>query len=75
MTAVNSVHFLRKHGSWRGWAALFFYDVLLWPLVFARGLMSGRGRAAIAKIQGVYHGLRGHHVNAAVAARYARRPS
>lgn len=75
MTAVNSVHFLRKHGTWRGWAALFFYDVLLWPLVFAKGLLSGHGRAAFAKIQGVYHGLRGHRVNAAVAARYARRPS
>ncbi len=75
MTAVNSVHFLRKHGSWSGWAALFFYDVLLWPLVYLRGLPSGRGRAALAKIIGVYHGLRGQHVNAATAARFARRPS
>jgi GT2 family glycosyltransferase len=75
MTAVNSVHFLRKHGTWRGWAALFFYDVLLWPLVLARALLSGHTRAAVAKIQGVIDGLRGEHVDAAVAARYARRPS
>ncbi len=75
MTAVNSVHFLRKHGTWRGWAALWFYDVLLWPLVYLRGVLSGRGRAAFAKIQGLYHGLRGQHVDAAVAARFARRPS
>jgi GT2 family glycosyltransferase len=75
MTAVNSVHFLRKHGNWRGWAAFYFYDVLLWPLAFARGLVLGRGHAALAKIQGVYHGLRGRRVNASVAARYARRSS
>ena len=75
MTAVNSVHFLRKHGSWQGWAALFFYDVLLWPLVLAKALLSGHTRAAVAKIQGVVDGLRGEHVDAAVAARFARRPS
>ena len=75
MTAVNSVHFLRKHGTWRGWAALFFYAVLLWPLVLARALPSGHTRAAIAKIRGVIDGLRGEHVDAAVEARFARRSS
>jgi GT2 family glycosyltransferase len=73
MTGVNSVHFLRKHGTWQGWAALFFFDVALWPLVYLRGLLTGRSRAALAKIQGVIAGLRGRHVDAAVAARFARK--
>jgi len=74
MTGVNSVHFLRKHGDWRGWAALFVFDVLLWPLALLRGLVSGRGAAAFAKLRGVIDGLRGEHVDASVAARFARRP-
>jgi len=75
MTAVNSVHFLRKHGTWRGWTALFVFDLALWPLAMLAGMVSGRGRAALAKLRGVIDGLRGEHVDAAVAARYARRPS
>jgi len=74
MTGVNSVHFLRKHGSLSGWTALFVFDVLLWPLAFARGLLAGHGGAALAKLRGVFDGLRGTHVDAAVAARFARRP-
>ncbi len=73
MTAVNSVHFLRKHGSWRGWAGLLVFDVMLWPLALVRALLSGRAPAAWAKLRGVFDGLRGVHVDAAVAARYARR--
>ncbi len=74
MTGVNSVHFLRKHGSLSGWTALIVFDVLLWPLAFLRGLVRGHGRAALAKLRGVFDGLRGARVDAAVAARFARRP-
>jgi len=74
MTGVNSVHFLRKHGSLAGWTALFVFDVLLWPLAFLRGLVRGHGGAALAKLRGVFDGLRGMRVDAAVAARFARRP-
>jgi GT2 family glycosyltransferase len=74
MTGVNSVHFLRKHGSIAGWAALFVFDVLLWPLAFLRGLLAGHGGAALAKLRGVIDGLRGARVDAAVAARFARVP-
>ncbi len=73
MTGVNSVHFLRKHGSVAGWIALFVFDVLLWPIAFLRGLLTGRAGAALAKLRGVFAGLRGRHVDAAVAARFARR--
>jgi len=73
MTGVNSVHFLRKHGSLRGWVALFVFDVLLWPVAFLRGVLTGHGRAAVAKLAGVLAGLRGERVDATVAARFARR--
>ncbi|MFT7465616.1 MAG: GT2 family glycosyltransferase, partial [Pseudohongiellaceae bacterium] len=73
MTGVNSVHFLRKHGDWRGWAGLLLFDLMLWPLAWARALLSGRASAAWAKLRGVFDGLRGVQVDASVAARYARR--
>ncbi|GJM22373.1 MAG: glycosyl hydrolase [Planctomycetota bacterium] len=75
MTAVNSVHFLRKHGTWRGWAALFLFDVALWPLAFLRRLPTGRAAGAWAKLRGVIDGLRGVHIDASVAERFARRPT
>ena len=75
MTAVNSVHFLRKHGSLAGWLGLLLFDILLWPVAFLRGLAHGHGAAALAKLKGVVDGLRGERVTASVAHRYARRPS
>jgi GT2 family glycosyltransferase len=73
MTAVNSVHFLKKHGSIGGWAALLFFDLLLWPLAFVRGVLTGRATATLAKLRGVTVGLLGGRVTAEVAARFARR--
>ena len=73
MTAVNSVHFLRKHGGAAGWAALFVFDLLLWPLAWVRALLSGRAGSAVAKLRGVIDGLRGLRVTADVAARFARK--
>lgn len=74
MTAVNSVRFLRQHGSLKGWVALFVFDVLLWPLAWLNAAMRGGAAGAVAKLQGVFDGLRGAQVDAAVAARFARRP-
>lgn len=73
MTAVNSVRFLRQHGTPAGWAALFVFDLLLWPLAFARAAATGGAAGALAKLRGVLDGLRGARVDAAVAARFARR--
>lgn len=73
MTGVNSVHFLRKHGTLAGWVALFVFDLALWPLALLRGLATGGAAGAVAKLRGVIDGLRGAHVDASVAARFARR--
>jgi hypothetical protein len=73
MTAVNSVHFLKKHGSFGGWAALLFFDLLLWPVAFVRGLLTGRARGTLAKLRGVIAGLMGGRIDASTAARFARR--
>ena len=75
MTGVNSVHFLRKHGTWRGWAALVVFDIALWPLAFVQAALRGRAFAAVAKLRGVVDGLRGKMVDASVAARFRRRSS
>ncbi len=75
MTAVNSVHFLRKHGSLAGWLGLLLFDIVLWPVAFLFGVARGHGVAALAKLKGVLDGLRGERVDASVALRYARRPS
>ena len=73
MTGVNSVHFLRKHGTPAGWIALIVFDLLLWPLALLRGLFTGGAAGAVAKLRGVIDGLRGARVDASVAARFARR--
>lgn len=73
MTAVNSVHFLRKHGGWSGWTAWIVFDLLLWPAALLRGLVRGHAAGAVAKLRGLWDGLRGVKVTADVAARYARK--
>lgn len=74
MTGVNSVRFLRQHGTPAGWAALFVFDLLLWPLALMRAAVKGGTAGAVAKLRGVLDGLRGAQVDATVAARFARRP-
>ncbi len=73
MTAVNSVHFLRKHGGFAGWTALIVFDLLLWPAALLRGLVRGHAAGAVAKLKGVWDGFRGQRITADVAARYARK--
>ena len=76
MTGVNSVRFLRKHGSVAGWVGLFVFDLLLWPLALAQAATKGGSAGAVAKLRGLWDGLRGGRIDAETAARFAprRRP-
>jgi GT2 family glycosyltransferase len=68
--ALNSVRFLRKHSSLRGWLGLLVFDVLTLPLAFAReALRGGRPAAVLAKARGLVDGWRGRRVDAASFAR------
>ena len=64
MMAVNTVWFLRKHGSpWR-WLSFALFDVCTLPLVWVAHALRGEGRAAAAKARGTWDGLRGRRVSA-----------
>ncbi len=69
MMAVNSVWFLRRHASLRGWAGFLLFDVLLLPAAVLVQALRGNGRAALAKARGILDGLRGRRVTAAAARR------
>jgi len=64
MNGVNSVHFLRRHGTAGRWMTFALWDVLLLPLVWLAGLPRGRGRAVAAKALGIWHGMQGRHITA-----------
>ena len=64
LMACNTVRYLRAHGTVAGWCAWLCCDVLGWPLT----LLSGP-RAAVAKWQGMWAGVRGHRAGAADVAR------
>ena len=67
MSAVNTVRFLRAHGTARLWTAFLLFDCLLWPLT----LVSGGGvGAAMAKGRGVVAGLFGRRLCAADVGRF-----
>jgi GT2 family glycosyltransferase len=65
MNAVNSVWFLRRHGSAARWASFLVFDVLSWPLALLAAACRGRARAALAKGLGLWDGLRGRRVEGA----------
>ena len=65
MIGVNSIWFLRRHGTPTRWARFILYDVLTLPLVWAAGLFRGRGAAVLSKAAGIRDGLRGIRVTAA----------
>lgn len=70
MNAVNSVRYLRRHPSARGWLGFVVFDVLLWPLCLANAIRHGRPAAAFAKLRGIVDGLRGVRVTKEHADRY-----
>ncbi|HEB53522.1 MAG TPA: glycosyltransferase family 2 protein [bacterium] len=65
LMACNAVRYLKACGGAQGWLGWFVFDVLLWPLAFARG-----PRAACAKLRGTVAGLCGHRASAADVIRY-----
>jgi GT2 family glycosyltransferase len=59
ISAVNSVRYLKRHGTLRQWLAFFVFDCALWPVT----PLGGTGwRAALAKARGIAAGWRGHRV-------------
>lgn len=72
MNAVNSVRYLRRHPSARGWFGFVVFDVLLWPLCLANAIVKGRPSAAFAKLRGLFDGLRGVTVTKEHVARYVQ---
>jgi len=65
MMAVNTLWFLRRHGSARGWFGFVVFDVLPLPALLVVGCCNGRWRGALAKALGTWHGLLGRRVEGA----------
>ena len=59
LNARNSIHFLRRHGSWRAWLGFLFFDVATLPLAWIGQALHGRGAAVRAKARGLWQGFRG----------------
>ncbi|MEY2806337.1 MAG: glycosyltransferase family 2 protein [Planctomycetia bacterium] len=68
MNALNSWRFLRRHANPTQWASFVVHDCLSWPFVLLAGIARGRGRAALAKGLGLWHGLLGRAVDPAYIA-------
>lgn len=62
MIGVNTIWFLRRHGTWTRWLRFFVFDILSLPFAFVLGLFRGRGRAVLAKAKGMFDGARGRRV-------------
>jgi GT2 family glycosyltransferase len=70
MMAVNTVWFLRKHGSPARWLSFALFDVCTLPAVWLAHALRGEGAAALAKVRGTWDGLRGRRVTADVLRRF-----
>lgn len=66
MMGVNTVWFLRRHGTPGRWLRFLVFDVLSLPPLWFREALRGRGAAVRAKALGTWHGLRGRRVSARV---------
>ena len=62
MMGVNTVWFLRRHGTPLRWLSFFVFDVLTLPLVVVYRSLRGETAGAIAKARGTWDGLRGRRV-------------
>ena len=65
MIGVNSIWFLRRHGTPTRWMRFILFDVVTLPLVWLIGLFRGRSGAVLAKAAGILDGLRGRRVTSA----------
>ncbi len=64
MMGVNTIWFLRRHGTPVRWLRFFVFDVLSLPGVWLLGLFRGRARGVLAKALGMWHGALGRRVTA-----------
>jgi len=62
MNALNSVRFLKRHGSLKSWLAFCLLDLMLLPLVLVAGIFQGRSEGVRAKGLGILHGIAGRKV-------------
>ena len=62
MMGVNTVWFLRRHGTPLRWASFLLFDVLSLPFVWLYRLPRGEGAAVVAKARGIRDGLLGRRV-------------
>ena len=64
MMAVNTVRFLRRHGSVARWLSFWLFDVASLPFAWLYRATRGEGAAVVAKARGTWDGLRGRQVTA-----------
>ena len=64
MMGVNTVWFLRRHGTPVRWLKFWIFDVASLPFVYAFRCLRGEGGAVLAKARGMLDGLRGRRVSA-----------
>ena len=64
MMGVNSIWFLRSHGTPTRWVSFFLFDVLTFPFALLLGLFSGEAKGVLAKALGILEGLSGRRVTA-----------
>lgn len=72
MNGINSVRFLKQHGTFRSWMAFWLLDVLALPAVVLVRLFQGQAAGALAKGRGILEGLAGQSVTQEKIARYRR---
>ena len=64
MMGVNSIWFLRTHGSTSAWLRFIAFDILSLPFVWLARAPRGGSRSVAAKALGILAGLRGKRVQA-----------
>ena len=62
MMGVNTIWFLRAHGTPLRWLSVFVFDVLTLPFLWAWRGLRGDGAAVRAKARGMLDGWRGRAV-------------
>jgi len=64
MMGVNTIWFLRAHGTPGRWLRFLVFDVATLPLLLLVESLRGRAKGALAKALGTWHGLRGRRITA-----------